>query len=227
MEAGAGVGRGTPRRPSARALVLLVAAGIAGLGIGLALHFALGGRTAASARSPQPVLHGQASWAAGARPAPLITMLHDQSGRAFSLAALRGRTVAMTFFDSHCTQACPLEGRALAEAERSLPAAQRPVLVIVSVNPLDTSASVRRAVRRWGLGRAGRWYWLMGTHSELARTWHSYRIFVAPTKGDITHTEALYLIDRHGYERSGYLYPFVPRFVSGDLRLLAAGVRHA
>ncbi len=39
--------------------------------------------------------------------------------------------------------------------------------------------------------------------------------------GDIAHTEALYLIDRHGYERSGYLYPFVPRFVAHDLRTLA------
>ena len=35
--------------------------------------------------------------------------------------------------------------------------------------------------------------------------------------GDISHTEALYLIDRRGDERSGYLYPFVPRFVTLDL----------
>jgi hypothetical protein len=30
------------------------------------------------------------------------------------------------------------------------------------------------------------------------------------------------LIDRSGDERSGYLYPFVPRFVTLDLRTLAA-----
>jgi cytochrome oxidase Cu insertion factor (SCO1/SenC/PrrC family) len=153
--------------------------------------------------------------------------LHDQGGRPFTLGALHGRTVAMTFFDSRCNQACPLEGRAIAAAERALPAAQRPVLVVVSVNPSDTAASVHRAVSRWGLHGLGRWYWLMGSHAELARTWKAYHVFVAPTKGDITHTEALYLVDGRGYERSGYLYPFVPRFVSSDLRLLAAGMRRA
>jgi cytochrome oxidase Cu insertion factor (SCO1/SenC/PrrC family) len=157
------------------------------------------------------------------RAAPAITTLIDQSGRRFSLASLRGQTVAMTFFDSHCTQACPLEGRALAASERALPAARRPVLVMVSVNPLDSPASTRRAVRRWGLAGLGPWHWLRGSQAELARVWKAYHIFVAPRKADITHTEAIYLIDRSGYERSGYLYPFAPRFVSSDLRVLSAG----
>jgi len=224
MQARADAGRSAPRRLSRHAAAVLVAATVGGVAIGLTLRLLLAGHPSAAA---QPVLHGQATWPAGARPAPAIQLLRDQSGHAFSLAALRGHTVAMTFFDSHCNQACPLEGRALAAAERALPAAQRPVLVVVSVNPLDSAASVRRAVSRWGLGHAARWYWLMGTHAELARTWLAYHIFVAPTKADITHTEALYLIDRRGDERSGYLYPFAPRFVSADLRLLAAGVRRA
>jgi cytochrome oxidase Cu insertion factor (SCO1/SenC/PrrC family) len=149
--------------------------------------------------------------------------LRDQRGRPFSLGSLRGRTVAMVFFDSHCNQACPLEGRALAAAERSLPAANRPVLVLVSVNPRDTIASTRAAARKWGLAAVAPWHWLRGTHAELARVWRDYHIFVAPPRdGDISHTEALYLIDRSGDERSGYLYPFVPRFVTLDLRTLAA-----
>ena len=130
----------------------------------------------------------------------------------------------MTFFDSHCNQTCPLEGRALAASERSLPMAQRPVLVVVSVNPRDTSASVRAAARKWGLASVGGWHWLMGSHAQLARVWKAYHIFVAPPRnGDISHTEALYLIDRRGYERSGYLYPFVSRYVTLDLRTLASG----
>jgi len=40
--------------------------------------------------------------------------------------------------------------------------------------------------------------------------------------GDIAHTEAVYLIDRRGYERSAYLYPFAGRFVTHDIRHLAA-----
>ncbi len=62
----------------------------------------------------------------------------------------------------------------------------------------------------------------MGTHAQLTRIWKAYRIFVAPPRGgDIVHTEAIYLLDRRGDERSGYLYPFAPRFVSSDLRVLA------
>ena len=96
------------------------------------------------------------------------------------------------------------------------------MLVIVSVNPRDTATSTRAAVRKWGLAGVAPWHWLRGTHAGLATVWRDYHIFVAPPRdGDIAHTEALYLIDRRGDERSGYLYPFVPRFVTLDLRTLA------
>lgn len=169
-------------------------------------------------------MYGQASWPAGRQPAPPITTLIDQSGSRFSLASLRGSTVAVAFFDSHCNQACPLEGRALATTERSLAGTQRPVLVVVSVNPLDTAASSRAAVRHWGLAGIAPWHWLRGTHRQLARVWSAYHIFVAPpAHGDIAHTEAIYLIDRRGFERSAYLYPFATRFVRSDLRALSGG----
>ena len=174
------------------------------------------------AQRPASGLHGQATWAAGTHPAPAIAALRDQSGHGFALGSLHGRTVAMAFFDSYCNQACPLEGRALAAAERSLARSQRPVVVIVSVNPRDTGASTGAAARKWGLAGVAAWHWLRGTHAELATVWRDYHIFVAPPRdGDISHTEALYLIDRRGDERSGYLYPFVPRFVTLDLRTLA------
>ncbi len=224
------VSRSATARPVRIAAVLLAAA-LIGLGVGFAVHrLAAGG--AASQATPSQVsastrfgMHGEAAWAAGTRPAPPITTLRDQTGRLFSLSALRGRTVVVTFFDSHCNQACPLEGRALASAERALPAAQRPVLVVVSVNPRDTPSSERIAVRRWRLAAAGSWHWLSGAHTQLARVWKDYRIFVQPTKSDIVHTEALYLIDRGGYERAAYLYPFIPGSVSQDLTSLAGSGR--
>ncbi|MDQ6607044.1 MAG: SCO family protein [Actinomycetota bacterium] len=195
------------------------------IGLGVGLHYLFSSPAAAPASIPAPTsagLAGQATWAARARPAPPITTLRDQTGARFALSSLRGRTVAMVFFDSFCRQACPLEGRALAVAERSLPAAQRPVLVVVSVNPHDTPGSTRGAARRWGLAQTGAWHWLRGSQAALARVWKAYRIFVAPPRGgDIGHTEALYLIDRHGDERSGYLYPFLPGFVTHDLHSLA------
>jgi protein SCO1/2 len=200
--------------------VLLLTA-LVGAAAGVAAH-QLSSSTAGMANAgPSSALRGQATWAPGARAAPAITTLRDQSGRRFSLARLRGRTVAVEFWDSHCNQECPLAGRALAAAERALPRAQRPVLVVVSVNPRDTSSSARRAIRRWDLQGAGPWHWLMGTRARLAPVWRAYRIAVVPGPTDIAHTEALYLLDRRGDERSGYLYPYIPSRVGYDMRMLA------
>jgi cytochrome oxidase Cu insertion factor (SCO1/SenC/PrrC family) len=240
INAGAMTPPGARRRPwllAVVALALLVGVGV-GLGVAeLRAHAGAsadgraragggaGAATATGTGAPAAAtgLRGQATWAAGVRPAPPITTLPDQTGRLFSLTGLRGRTVAMVFFDSYCHQECPLEGRALAAAEQSLPAASRPVLVVVSVNPRDTPASAAAAMREWGLAGLAPWHWLHGTRAQLARVWAAYHIYVAPhpVNGDISHTEALYLIDRRGDERSAYLYPFTPRFVTHDLGVLA------
>jgi cytochrome oxidase Cu insertion factor (SCO1/SenC/PrrC family) len=216
---------GRPERIRPRHLMIVLIAGLIGLGAGIALQLARPHHAAApvtAAATLPPPLHGEATWAAGARPAPAILALHDQSGHAFSLHSLLGHTVAITFMDSHCHAACPLEGRALAAAESALPAGRRPIVVMVSVNPLDTPASTRAAARAWGLARLGAWHWLMGGPRQLAAVWRAYRITVIPTAGDITHTEAMYLLDRHGDERSGYLFPFATGFVTHDLATLAA-----
>jgi len=224
MEAGADThaGRRRTRLAPARVAAVLAVAVLVGVAGGLGLHLLRARSPATSPATPASGrLMGQATWPTGARPAPPITTLRDQSGGRFSLASLRGQSVAMVFFDSHCTQQCPLDGRALAGVERSLPPARRPVLVAVSVNPLDTPASTRRAARAWGLAGAGAWYWLRGTRAQLAPIWKAYHIDVRPVRGDITHTEALYLIDGRGYERSGYLYPFLSSSVAHDLSTLA------
>ena len=237
MSTGAGLApepRGS--RPPLRAVALVAAVAVcAGLGVGLVVH-ALRDNGAAPKVSPLVGTHGadaaivrmrngfygEATWAAGARPAPQINTLRDQAGRPFALSSLRGHPVAMVFFDSHCHQECPLEGHALARAEAGLPAAQRPVVVAVSVNPADTSRTVAAAMREWGLADAGKWYWLMGTKAKLAPVWQAYHIQVSPPiDGDIQHTEALYLIDRRGDMRSAYLWPFAGHFVTSDLRTLA------
>ncbi len=65
------------------------------------------------------------------------------------------------------------------------------------------------------------WHWLMGGHAALAPVWRAYHVYVGrAANGDIPHTEALVLIDRRGYERSGYLYPFNQGFVTHDLGVL-------
>lgn len=221
MEAGAGTVTARRTRLGWVALVL-AAAGLVGAGAGAAGHFLLGGGSPSTKIVSQRFgMDGQAAWAAGTKLAPAINTLPDQTGRPFSLASLHGHSVALVFFDSHCNQECPLEGRELASAESSLPAAERPTLVVVSVNPLDTPASARKAAREWGLAQVAPWHWLMGARAKLAPVWRKYHIYVGQSKdGDIPHTEALVLIDRRGYERSGYLYPFGQQFVTHDLRVL-------
>jgi cytochrome oxidase Cu insertion factor (SCO1/SenC/PrrC family) len=202
----------------------LAAAVLLGVGGGVALRSLLAHPAPATIVTERYGLEGQATWRAGTRPAPAIDTLVDQTGARFSLASLHGRTVALVFFDSHCNQECPLEGREVAAAEASLPVAQRPVLVAVSVNPLDTPASARKAARAWGLAAVAPWHWLMGKRAALAPVWKAYHIYVGRSNdGDIPHTEALILIDRRGYERSGYLYPFGQRFVTHDLTVLGRG----
>ena len=196
----------------------------AGGGLGLGMHLLLKRSTPLTAQtiSMRHGLYGDATWTAGSVPAPAINTLHDQSGSRFSLGSLHGHTVAIAFFDSYCHQECPLEGRQLAAAELKLPRSQRPELLVVSVNPKDTAASVARAVREWGLAGISPWHWLMGTHEQLAKVWAAYNIQVSPpVGGDINHTEALYLLDRRGYERAGYLWPFASRFATYDMHVLA------
>ena len=184
--------------------------------VALAAGFVLHSSPAARGR-PSVHLHGDAVWGAGARPAPPIR-LRDQDGRTTTAAALRGRIVLMTFMDSHCTTECPVEGHQLAVVQRAFPATSRPEIVVVSVNPADTPRSARRFARRRGWH--GGWRWLMGSAAQLSRVWRAYGIEVDPTSHDIVHSAALYILDRHGDERSGYVAPFLPNLVIADVREL-------
>lgn len=204
------------------ALTILLAAVAAGAGGGTLVHVLRSKQVAAAARPALPALHGQAVWAAGARPAPNF-VLHDQDGRGVSLASLRGQPVLLTFLDSQCKSSCPIEGRQLASVLRRLPRAQRPVLAIVSVDQAgDTPAGIRRALAKWGLDGPWTVHWLNGgSRAQLAAVWRAYGVRVVPTTSDIVHSLALYLIDRRGDERTAYLFPFLPAFVERDLGRLA------
>ncbi|HEY8704868.1 MAG TPA: SCO family protein [Gaiellaceae bacterium] len=200
---------------------VFLAAAVAGVAGGFALHLMRAVVVSAPAVRGLPELHGQAVWSAGKRPAPGFA-LRDQNGVRVSLGALRGRPVLLTFLDSRCRAQCPIQGRQLGSILRRLPAAERPTLVVVSVNPKgDTRSAIRKAMRKWQLGGPWRWHWLNARRSQLAAVWRSYGITVEPVSNDIVHSLALLLIDGRGYERTAYLFPFLQGFVQGDLRLLA------
>ncbi len=205
------------RLPARGVAIVLVVAALAGVGAGFGAQRLRGGTRAPAL----PELHGQAVWATGSRPAPALS-LRDQNGATVSLATLRGRPVLLTFLDSLCRSECPIEGRQLGSVLRRLDPRERPTLVVVSVDPAgDTPAAIRRAVRRWHLAGPWRWHWLNAPRPTLARVWRSYGITVDPRSGDIVHSLALYLVDSRGYERTAYLFPFLPAFVQGDLQRLA------
>lgn len=203
-----------------RLFALLLAVGaVGGSTLGLLAHVAFG--TPDRDGPALPELHGQASWASGTHKAPSFR-LRDQSGSWISLKRLRGRPVLLTFFDSRCVEQCPVTGKQLARVLRRLAPRERPTIVIVSVNPRgDTSASIRHATRAWDLEGPWRLHWVGGKRPALARVWRSYGITVQPTTNDVTHGLALYLIDRQGFQRTGYLFPFLPNFVGLDLVRLA------
>jgi protein SCO1 len=180
------------------------------------------GLVAAGAEAP-PV-----SWAAGKRRAPDFRLV-DQAGGSVSLAAYRGRPVIVTFIDPLCRNFCPLEAKQLNELVRSLPPRSRPTVLAVSVNVYGNGrANLLDDVARWRL--VPQWRWAVGGRSELARVWRRYQIGVLVTTKklagvtvhEISHTEAAYVVDRKGYERALFLWPFRAQDVLATLRRLAS-----
>lgn len=215
--------RTAPRRArvALEAVVLAVVVG----GVALVVLTLLRPSSPAAAAGTAGSGSGTLRWSLHGAVAPALG-LPDQNGRRTTVAALRGHVVLLTFLDSKCTNLCPIEGAQLAQVQHDVPAADRPELVVVSVNPADTRASVARFVRQAGWSRP--WRWLLGTKRTLAPVWNAYHIGVRfshgravqtgnttiRVAGSVSHTIALYVIDRQGRERFGYLPPFRPAAVA-------------
>jgi protein SCO1/2 len=194
---------------------------------GLALHLAHAGRaggvaaeSASSGSLPTHALAGDAVWPPGRRLAPQFA-LRDQSNRLVSLSGERGRTVLLTFMDSHCKFICTLQGPSIRTVLERVGSHRAVTLLVVSVNPWeDTAASSGAAGARYGF--SGDWHWLRGSPAGLRPVWRAYGIEVAQAQGDVNHSTAIYLIDGRGYERAGFNYPFPSGQVVRDLRALSS-----
>jgi cytochrome oxidase Cu insertion factor (SCO1/SenC/PrrC family) len=198
------------------------------LGVATALVIALfvlgNGSPSTQAASGQEVLAAKGgpafSWRAGKMVAPRFS-LTDAKGLPISLERFRGRPVVLTFIDPLCTTFCPLEAAVLNRLLTRLPAAQRPQIVAVSVNRLgDNQRAYAHDARKWKLTSA--WHWAVGSQAALEGVWKSYSIGVTvdPKTKDVTHTEAVYLVDRKGYQRALYLWPFSSKDLLRGLRSL-------
>jgi protein SCO1 len=169
-----------------------------------------------------------ASWPAGSRRAPAFRLV-DQVGRPVSLAAYRGRPVIVTFIDPLCRNFCPLEAGELNHLVRGLPPHSRPAILAVSVNVYGNARSnLLQDVAEWRL--VSQWRWAVGSGPKLANVWRRYQIGVRVTTKEIagvtvheiTHTEAAYVIDKKGFERALFLWPFQAGDVLATLRGLAS-----
>lgn len=178
---------------------------------------------------PAPASSAAATWRAGTRRAPDFRLV-DQHGKPISMASLRGRPVVVTFIDPVCRNLCPFEAKILTTVSRRLPANERPVIVSVSVNPwADTKTNFAVDAVHWRLG--ANWRWALGSEKELAPVWRRYeigvqvlkRVISGVTLRTIAHTEASYIVDRSGYERALFLYPFTANDVEQALRAAARG----
>jgi cytochrome oxidase Cu insertion factor (SCO1/SenC/PrrC family) len=136
--------------------------------------------------------------------APAFT-LTDQSGRPVSLASFRGRTVVLTFMDSHCTDICPFVSREFIDASKDLgPAARRVVFIAVNVNPYHRRVSdVASFSREQRLDSIGSWHFVTGSLKSLRAVWKNYQIFVQAPRpsADVIHTSLIYFIAADGKER--------------------------
>jgi cytochrome oxidase Cu insertion factor (SCO1/SenC/PrrC family) len=193
-----------------KALVVAVPVAIA-MGVLAAMAFPLPGHKAAAGQSTNRGRVGF-TWPADTRKAPEFT-LTDQRGSPVSLQSVRGHVAILAFVDPVCRNFCPLEASLLGDVQRHFPAATRPAVIAVSVNPWGNArAHLLQDVRNWRVD----WRWAVGSHAALARVWRAYGIGVqvrnvkaaGVTVHEITHSEQIYLVDAKGFERQVIPYPF-------------------
>jgi protein SCO1 len=132
--------------------LLLLAAGLAGIGIG---RFVL---APAPGAEPRVVLES-GTWLSPPRPMPDFQLL-DQDGAAAGPEALRGRWNLVFFGFTHCPEACPatlaMLGAVRRELEAGVATPQVPSVLLVSVDPeRDTPAVLKAYLAGFGPGFAG------------------------------------------------------------------------
>jgi cytochrome oxidase Cu insertion factor (SCO1/SenC/PrrC family)/thiol-disulfide isomerase/thioredoxin len=124
--------------------------------------------------------------------------LSDQFGQSVSLRSFRGKVVILAFNDSECTTVCPLTTTAMLDAKAMLgKAGSQLQLLGVDANPAATSLEDVWSYSELH-GMLHSWRFLTGTLPQLKQVWKDYGIEAAVENGEITHTPALFVIDRQG-----------------------------
>ena len=148
--------------------------------------------------------------------------LSDQFGKPISLSQFEGRPVVLTFLYTHCPDVCPLTANKLHTTMQNLGKdAQHVTILAVSMDPKgDTPADAQNFSRVHKLGNY--FHFLLGAQDQLAPVWASYSVDAqaATSTNVVSHSSAIYVIDKDGRERVLFDSSFDPNQLSADLKTL-------
>ena len=157
----------------------------------------------------------------GSTPAPDF-LLKDQFGNSISLSQFKGKPVVLTFLYTHCPDVCPLTAEKIHTTMQSLGNnAQHIAVLAVSMDPKgDTASAAQNFAKVHKLGNY--FYYLIGTHNELAPVWALYSVDAqaATSSGTVNHSSAIYVIDKQGNERVLLDNGFSSSQLASDLKVL-------
>ncbi len=132
--------------------------------------------------------------------------LREISGKPVEIADNRGHATFVIFVYVHCPDVCPLIVQQLRRAQDLLPAAERPRIIAVSVDPKgDTPGAVRTFEKN--LRMTGRMEYLIGTRPQLEATWARWKIGARVPKSDpefVEHSSPIFGISGSGRQTTVY-----------------------
>lgn len=174
-------------------------------------------------RNPAPPVLAQATLLDAPRALPAMNLL-DQAGRPFGVDRLRGRWTLLFFGFTNCPDVCPTTLATLAAVRATLadlPPAQRPEVVLLSVDPArDTPAALGRYVTHFDPSFTG----VTGEAAAieaLTRTLGVAVMIGAPAPDGsytVDHTAAIFLLDPDAAWVAVFGTPHSAPTIAGDYR---------
>lgn len=170
---------------------------------------------------------GQESNLANIGPAPPVE-LTDSAGLPFSLAALQGKVILVSFLYTTCPGTCPATAAKLDRVRRGLRDrglwGRSVEFVSITLDPARDSPEALTRYARIYRAEPSTWHFLTGEPARVARVIASWDMWVKPTpSGAIDHPSRLFLVDPRGHLREIYnLESLTPEAVGADVRALVA-----
>jgi protein SCO1 len=134
--------------------------------------------------------------------------LTSQDGAEVTLAALRGKVVALTFIYTSCPDICPMLTDKMARVQDALGPdfGSKVAFVSITTDPeRDTPEVLKGYAEAFEANLAG-WSFLTGEPATVLDVAHRYGVAVAQAAdGQVDHTMLTTLIDRQGAMRVQYL----------------------